>query len=521
MSYKHLRFIIVCLLLNTSVNASSDECKSGFSVEVSPILLAKPIEELGLSASVVRILAEKQIVYVGNLITHFPEEILSFFGLKEKGLKEIEQKLAEQELQLGMTINWPAELEQAEELFQKSDPQIPIGLTPHLAHPIERLNLFPYESRARMTPELRENLKKAGVIYLGDLIAKTPEEILKILALKKSALPSINRKLFQWGLQLGMNIKWPKDRQQVEMLVYSLNPRQIFFPLFLQSIRRLDFSSHQHHERITRALKQENISYLGELITKTADELLNIPGIGEASVKKIKRALAKKSLRLGMNIDWPKDRQQVEAMVIQWNPDDLEQPTLHDRLNTLSFPNSLINSLGKANIIYIGDLVGKTSEKLLKVKGIGQAELIEIEKKLSERGFHLNMSIIWPSNRNQLNKMAERRQKSFFPFQIPDRSLITSIDIYKDLPEKTKKFLRDNNILYLGDVVIKTPEELLSLKGFEEIHLSEIKTFLEGWNLELGMNILWPTEREQVEKLVRKARDPKHWPPVFLLSREN
>ncbi|MCY4512671.1 MAG: hypothetical protein OXB86_03175 [Bdellovibrionales bacterium] len=386
-----------------------------------------------------------------------------------------------------------------------------------LVMPIERLSLFPYEHRAKMTLELRENLKKAGIVYLGDLIAKTPEEVLEILGLKESALPLINKKLTQWGLELGMNIDWPEERQQVETMVNILNPKLQLFPIFTYSIKRLHFSSMSHHERIIKALKTKSIFYIGDLVGNTPDELLRIPGIGKASVEEIERALAEENLHLGMNINWPKDRQQVETMVIQWNPGDLEQPVLYDFLDILNLSSPLIHTLKKAGIIYIGDLVGKTPAEILKITGIEQAELAEIEQKLSEKGFHLNMNIIWPANRERLDKIAEKRKKEGpLTLQVPPRFLINLIDDFI-FSNKIKEILKNNNVLYMGDLVRKTPEEILKIVGIEQAELAEIEILLKNWELELGMNIIWPTEREQVEALVKKALNSQQWPPFFLL----
>jgi len=55
------------------------------------------------------------------------------------------------------------------------------------------------------------------------------------------------------------------------------------------------------------------------------------------------------------------------------------------------------NCLKKANIKYIGELVQKTENEMLKTKNFGRKSLNEIKEVLVEMGLHLGMKVVdWP-----------------------------------------------------------------------------------------------------------------------------
>ena len=53
--------------------------------------------------------------------------------------------------------------------------------------------------------------------------------------------------------------------------------------------------------------------------------------------------------------------------------------------------------------------------------------------------------------------------------------------------------LKHNNIVYIGDLVQKTEQELLRTRNFGRRSIAEVKTLLGSMNLRLGMEVQgWP-----------------------------
>jgi DNA-directed RNA polymerase subunit alpha len=72
-------------------------------------------------------------------------------------------------------------------------------------------------------------------------------------------------------------------------------------PILLNSVDTLALSA-----RAANCLKAENIYFIGDLITKTEEELLLTPNLGKRSLKEITTALESNSLALGTEIpNWP------------------------------------------------------------------------------------------------------------------------------------------------------------------------------------------------------------------------
>lgn len=72
-------------------------------------------------------------------------------------------------------------------------------------------------------------------------------------------------------------------------------------PKLLQHVNELKLS-----RRAKTCMEYKGINYLGDLVTKTEDELLQVPNVGKNSVEEIKKALEKHGLSLGMIlIGWP------------------------------------------------------------------------------------------------------------------------------------------------------------------------------------------------------------------------
>ena len=70
------------------------------------------------------------------------------------------------------------------------------------------------------------------------------------------------------------------------------------------------------------------------------------------------------------------------------------------------------NCLKNDNIIYIGDLVGKTEAEMLRTPNFGRKSLNEIKEVLAQMGLHLGMEISgWPPE--NIDELAKRFEEHY------------------------------------------------------------------------------------------------------------
>ncbi len=86
------------------------------------------------------------------------------------------------------------------------------------------------------------------------------------------------------------------------------------------------------------------------------------------------------------------------------------------------------------------------------------------------------------------------------------RNLLRKVDEL-ELSVRSANCLKNDNIVYIGDLVLKTEYEMLRTPNFGRKSLNEIKEVLKGMSLELGMDIAnWPPDN--VEELARRLDEP-------------
>jgi DNA-directed RNA polymerase subunit alpha len=87
-----------------------------------------------------------------------------------------------------------------------------------------------------------------------------------------------------------------------------------------------------------------------------------------------------------------------------------------------------------------------------------------------------------------------------------DPNLLRKVDEL-ELSVRSQNCLKNDNIVYIGDLVIKTEGEMLKTPNFGRKSLNEIKEVLSTMNLSFGMNIAeWPPEK--IEELAKKYENP-------------
>ena len=87
-----------------------------------------------------------------------------------------------------------------------------------------------------------------------------------------------------------------------------------------------------------------------------------------------------------------------------------------------------------------------------------------------------------------------------------NRNLLKKVDEL-ELSVRSANCLKNDNIVYIGDLVQKTEPEMLRTPNFGRKSLNEIKEVLRGMSLELGMDIPnWPPEN--IEEMAKHLDEP-------------
>ena len=99
-------------------------------------------------------------------------------------------------------------------------------------------------------------------------------------------------------------------------------------------------------------------------------------------------------------------------------------------------------------------------------------------------------------------KTVQEKTEETLPFS---RHLLSKVDEL-ELSVRSANCLKNDNIVYIGDLVQKTEQQMLRTPNFGRKSLNEIKAVLTEMNLSFGMYIPeWPPEN--IEELARKLED--------------
>ena len=99
--------------------------------------------------------------------------------------------------------------------------------------------------------------------------------------------------------------------------------------------------------------------------------------------------------------------------------------------------------------------------------------------------------------------VSEEEKKDELPF---NKNLLRKVDEL-ELSVRSANCLKNDNIIYIGDLVQKTEAEMLRTPNFGRKSLNEIKEVLAQMGLHLGMEIPnWPPEN--IEDLAKKLEEP-------------
>ncbi len=157
-------------------------------------------------------------------------------------------------------------------------------------------------------------------------------------------------------------------------------------------------------------------------------------------------------------------------------------PAFLTKIQELELSVRTSNCLRNEGINYIGDLVQKTDGEMLRTPNFGRKSLNEIKEVLAQLGLHLGVIIAgWPP-----------RDPELFASFVGTPFLRTVNEL--ELSVRTSNCVKNEGIVFLGELVQKTEAEMLRVPNFGRKSLNEIKEVLSRLGLYLGMEVPgWPT----------------------------
>lgn len=162
------------------------------------------------------------------------------------------------------------------------------------------------------------------------------------------------------------------------------------------AILRIPVTDFELSVRARNCLNKMNIRNLGDLVTKTEEELLAYKNFGETSLHEITQMLAQKGLRLGMYQDGldgeptpGEGLDDLEAGEGEAAPTPDNNEILLKPVADLELSVRARNCMERLGVRTIGDLAAKSETELLGVKNFGQTSLNELKQKLAENGLTL------------------------------------------------------------------------------------------------------------------------------------
>ena len=233
-----------------------------------------------LTKTLIRILTINKIVFIGDLIQKSEHEILGLINIGKVKKDIIKKALTQKGLQLGTILN--------ETWTSPNVKTIPLEiLNQKITHHLD-FNLV----NSKYGSQISRTLEKNNIVYIGQLIQKNEHDILNLVSMGKTQKDIIKKALTQKGLQLGtiLNETWT-----------SPNVKTIPLEILNKKItHHLDFSfvNSKHRYQISEILEKNNIVYIGDLIQKSKQVLLNLPGIGITRINELEEVLAHRELHL-------------------------------------------------------------------------------------------------------------------------------------------------------------------------------------------------------------------------------
>lgn len=139
------------------------------------------------------------------------------------------------------------------------------------------------------------------------------------------------------------------------------------------------------------------------------------------------------------------------------------------------------NCLRKMNIRTLGDLTRTTEMQLLASKNFGETSLSEIKDMMTAKGLRLGMAL----EGAERGGMAPTHAPIAEEIPPEQKALLSKPISEMNLSVRARKCMNKLNIQTIGDLVIRSGDELLECKNFGVTSLNEVREKLTGLNLKL------------------------------------
>jgi DNA-directed RNA polymerase alpha subunit len=136
--------------------------------------------------------------------------------------------------------------------------------------------------------------------------------------------------------------------------------------------------------RSSNSLKRAGIEIVGELVSKTEAELMELPNFGRKSIEDVRDALKKHKLYLEGDADKPQDLPEVEGV----GPEE-HDPILEMRIDELDLGVRSLNCLKREGIETVGDLISKTEKELMCIPNFGRKSIEDVRERLATNNLKL------------------------------------------------------------------------------------------------------------------------------------
>lgn len=215
-------------------------------------------------------------------------------------------------------------------------------------------------------------LLRAGLDTIGKVLVKSDDELLRVRNFGKMYMIQLDEELQQ---SLGItrchnnSHKLEKMKTELQELISKNNQSQ-----FLASVDILNLSV-----RTSNALKRAKIHTVGELLSKSDEELLKVKNLGLLCLNEIDEKLKQCFEAERSKVGYEDIKQKFVKFLAAGKQYEFNEP-----IEILNLSTKIYKTLKRNSIDTIGQLLAKDKEQLLKFRQIGVVSVQEIRTKIHQ-----------------------------------------------------------------------------------------------------------------------------------------